>query len=161
MSNTVTTMETDRLPAKIRFKWILSVAGTLAVCLWAWGPAAFGESQVTEGQARYEARQSISYEFGSKFTSGYFVRHAGTCLVTLMVIENSPPDHPLPVTAARVRLALSSGEIAGLDSEEGHSLNFTCAEGATALLVDTGERGKLVALQRNSLPKVVGQAKLP
>ena len=43
-------------------------------------------------------------------------------------------------TATRVRLVLNPGETAGLDSEEGRSLNFTCGEGATALVVDSGER---------------------
>jgi hypothetical protein len=150
MSNTTKTVETDGPLAKIPRKWFLSVAGTFAVCLLAGGFNALGQSPVTEGQTRYKARQSISYEFGSKFTSGYFVRHAGTCLVTLMVIEKSPPDHPLPITAARVRLSLLPGQIAGLDSEEGHSLNFTCSEDATALVVDTGERDNLAALQRNA-----------
>jgi hypothetical protein len=36
---------------------------------------------------------------------------------------------------------------------EGRSLNFTCGEEATALLVDVGEREKLVELQRLSLLK--------
>ncbi len=109
-----------------------------------------GGEKNAEGTTRHEALQSISYEFGSKFISGHFLNHAGTCLVTLMVIEKSPLDQPLPVTAARVRLVLSPGQIAGLDSEEGRSLNFTCGGGASALLVDTGERGRLAALQRSS-----------
>jgi hypothetical protein len=113
-------------------------------------PAALGQSPVTEGQAQYEPRQSISYEIGSKFASGYFVHHAGTCMVTLMAVEKSPPDNPLPVTAARVRLTLLPGQIAGLDSEEGSSLNFTCSKGAAALLADIGERDKLVELQRDA-----------
>ncbi len=119
-----------------------------------------GGETIAEGQTRYEALQSIGYEFGSKFTSGYFVSHAGACVVTLMVIERSPSDQPLPVTAARVRLVLNPGQIAGLDSEEGRSLNFTCGAGAAALIVDTGERDRLVALQRSSLPPVQ-EAKLP
>ena len=150
MSNTTGTARTNSLLAKAPCKWILSTAGSIAICLLAGGPAALGQPAVAEGQARYEARQSISYEFGSKFTSGYFVRDAGTCVVTLMVIEKNTPDNPLPLTAARVRLVLLPGQIAGLDSEEGSSLNFTCSEGAAALLVDIGERDKLVALQKSS-----------
>ncbi len=141
-------------------KGILTIAGTLAACLWAWVPGASAQSTVREGQTRYEALQSISYEFGSKFTSGYFVAQAGTCLVTLMVIEKSPTEQPLPVTAARVRLVLNPGQVVGLDSEEGRSLNFTCSAGASALLVNAGERDGLVALQRGSLPPVQ-EVKLP
>ena len=95
----------------------------------------------------YKAPQSISYEFGSKFTSGYFEAHADACLVTLMVAGKSHDDQPLPFTAARVRLILNPGQIAGLDSEECRSLNFTCGEDATTLLVDVGERDRLVELQ--------------
>jgi hypothetical protein len=149
MNNIAKTVLTNRLLVKTPFKWILSAAGSFAICLSVGGSAALGELPA-QGQARYEARQNISYELGSKFTSGFFVRHAGACMVTLMVVEKSPPDNPLPVTAARVRLTLLPGQIGGLDSEEGSSLNFTCTEGAAALLVDIGERDKLVTLQRNA-----------
>src|SRR5271157_5271161 len=123
-------------------KKILTIAGTLAVL--AAAPGAISQS-VTQGQEQYQPLQSISYEFGSKQTSGYFVSNAGACLLRLMVIEKSPPEQPLPVSAARVRLTLYPGQIAGLDSEEGRSLNFTCGAGASALFVDTGARDRLVA----------------
>jgi hypothetical protein len=42
---------------------------------------------------------------------------------------------------------LDPGQVAGLDSEEGRSLNFTCGEGATTLVVDYGERSKLSTQQ--------------
>src|SRR6516164_1804152 len=117
-------------------KRILILAGTLTACLWAGASGATAQSPVTRGQDQYKPRQSISYEFGSKFTSGYFVRNTGACMATLMVIEKSPADQPLPATAARVRLILYPGQIAGLDSEEGRSLNFTCGAGAEALFVN-------------------------
>ena len=43
-----------------------------------------------------------------------------------MIIEKIDPDRVSPVTAARVRLMLDPGQIAGLDSEEGGSLNIEC-----------------------------------
>jgi hypothetical protein len=138
-----------------------TIAATLVACLGAGVPAANGQSPVTKGQDQYKPRQSISYEFGSKFTSGYFVSNTGACMVTLMVIEKSPGDQPLPVTAARVRLILYPGQIAGLDSEEGRSLNFTCGAGAEALFVNAGERDTLIALQNNAVSEAVRQAKLP
>ena len=136
---------------------ILITTGAFATCLGVCIPAALAQS-VTQKQASYEPLQAISYEFGSKFTSGYFVHHSGKCLVTLMVVEKGAPEQPY--TAARVRLHLNPGQIAGLDSEEGPSLNFTCGADASALLVDTGERGRLVALQRSSSP-LVREAHLP
>jgi len=124
-------------------------AGTIVGSLWAWVPAAWsGSPSPVEDQASYLPIQSISYEFGSKSMSGYFVDQAATCRVTLMIIERIEPEKSLPSSPTRVRLVLSPGQIAGLDSEEGQSLNFTCGEDAKTLLVDAGERAKLVALQR-------------
>jgi hypothetical protein len=144
-------------------------AGTIAGSLWAWVPAAWsGSPPPVKDQARYLPIQSISYEFGSKSMSGYFVEQAATCRVTLMIIERVEPEKSLPPSPTLVRLVLSPGQIAGLDSEEGQSLNFTCGEDAKTLLVDAGERAKLVALQSLTLPKDVakfgvgiGPAKLP
>ena len=101
----------------------------------------------TEGDAGYGPIQSISYEFGSKALSGYFVSQDLVCLVTLMISGKFEPDRPSPATAARVRLVLEPGQIAGLDSEEGRSLNLTCGGGAKTLVVNSGERSKLVAQQ--------------
>ena len=69
----------------------------------------------------------------------------------LMVYEKTDADAAPSSTATRVRLTLGPGEMAGLDSEEGRSLNFTCGDGATALIVDQGERAKLVELQTLNL----------
>ena len=110
-----------------------------------------------EDQGRYLPIQSISYEFGSKSMSGYFVEQNATCLVTLMIVEKVDPEGPLSLSPMRVRLVLYPGQIAGLDSEEGRSLNFTCGEDATTLLVDIGERETLVALQAAALQKAIAQ----
>jgi hypothetical protein len=109
--------------------------------------ASGGSPLLVESQARYVPIQSISYEFGSKFMTGYFVEQGATCIVTLMIIEKSDPEEPLGLSPMRVRLVLSPGQVAGLDSEEGRSLNFTCEKNAMTLLVDVGERDRLVALQ--------------
>ena len=106
-----------------------------------------GESSQTEGYSQFLPVQSISYEFGSKAMRGYFVQEGEVCLVTLMIIEKIDPDRLSPMTAARVRLMLDPGQIAGLDSEEGGSLNIACGTGATTVTVDYGERPKLVARQ--------------
>ncbi|RWO26930.1 MAG: hypothetical protein EOS10_26850 [Mesorhizobium sp.] len=135
-------------------------AGAVAASLWALAPAASGASLgPTESQTQYLPIQSISYEFGSKFMSGYFVQQAATCSVALMITEKSDPEAVLPVTAARVRLALNPGQIAGLDSVEGRSLNVTCGKDAATLLVDVGERDKLVANQALALPDEIAKAR--
>jgi hypothetical protein len=133
-----------------------AVAGTILLGLYA--STAFGQppSQVME-EVRYRPIDSIRYDFGSKSTSGYFVEQVKKCIVMLMVYEKPDPDAASTSTATRVRLVLNPGETAGLDSEEGRSLNFTCGEGATALVVDSGEREKLVELQKLPLRKTASE----
>lgn len=73
-----------------------------------------------------------------------------------MIIERSDSDLPSS-TAARVRIMLDPGQVAGLDSEEGGSLNFTCGEGAATLAVDYGERSKLVAQQSLAVTNTIAE----
>ena len=63
-----------------------------------------------------------------------------------MIAEKIDPDLPSP-TAARVRVMLDPGQVAGLDSEEGRSLSFTCGQDAATLVVSYGERDKLMSQQ--------------
>jgi hypothetical protein len=145
-----TTMLSRRLPSLSAF------AGTIAVSLWAWVPAASSESLTPAAtDVQYLPIQSISYHFGSKLTSGYFVQQDGACFVMLMIAENTGSEEVLALSPTRVRLILYPGEIAGLDSEEGRSLNFTCGEEAKTLLVSEGGRDSLVALQQLMLPQAV------
>jgi hypothetical protein len=101
--------------------------------------------------------RASAYDFGSKSMSGYFVDQAASCVVTLMVYEKGDPDAARSSTATRVRVALNPGQVAGLDSEDGRSLNFTCSGGALALLVDVSERKELIELQRLSLRKTASE----
>jgi hypothetical protein len=133
-----------------KFAGASAFAGMVAINLAA--SAASGETQApVKDEGKYAPIQSIRYDFGSKSMSGYFLDQAARCVVMLMVSEKGDADAAPSTTAARVRLVLNPGQTAGLDSEEGRSLNFTCGEGATALLVDAGEREKLVELQTLSL----------
>ena len=138
---------------------MFALAGMVAASQMAWAAtASSGSPEQAEGQAEYLPLQSMSYEFGSKFMSGYFVEQAAQCFVTLMVVEKSDPEQPLPATAARVRLVLLPEQVAGLDSEEGRSLNVTCGESAAKVFVDVGERSLLVARQTRAVPREVAKA---
>jgi hypothetical protein len=121
-------------------------AGALLVSLGAQAASAQSQAPV-KSEATYAPTAGISYDFGSKSMSGYFVDQAARCVVMLMVSEKRDPDTDSSNTATRVRLVFNPGQTAGLDSEEGRSLNFTCSEGATALVVDSGDREELVGLQ--------------
>jgi hypothetical protein len=117
------------------FLHAFAFSGTVVISLCA--SAASGQSPAPlKNGAKYVPTQSIRYDFGSKSTSGYFVEQAAKCVVRMMVYEKRDQDTVSSSTPTRVRLVLNPGETAGLDSEEGHSLNFTCGEGAKALLVE-------------------------
>ena len=131
-------------------------AGMAAVGVWA--SAASGETQSpVKDQAKYLPIESIRYDFGSKSMSGYFVDAAATCVVMLMVSEKADPDAAPAPTATRVRLRLSPGQIAGLDSEEGRSLNLTCGDGARTLAVDVGDTERLTERQRLAMRKTASE----
>jgi len=122
-------------------------AAAIAAAFWSAGPALAGELSAQKDANTYRPIQSISYEFGSKAMNGYFVKHGSACLVTVMVSEKIDLDRPTLSTAARVRLVLNAGQIAGLDSEEGRSIKLTCGEGAQTLRVEVCDRNRLIELQ--------------
>jgi hypothetical protein len=131
-----------------RLARVMAFGGTLAACLCACAPtASAGSPSAVENNDVFAPTESIRYDFGSKSMSGYFVEQASACHVMLMVSEATGPDKSPPASGARVRLVLAPGQIAGLDSEEGRSLNFTCGEGGRTLLVNAGETGRLVRPQ--------------
>lgn len=131
--------------------------GRIAIGLAGLTPAVAGESPEPSAQSLYAPVQNVSHEFGSKWVSGYFVEYSATCLVNLMIMEKSALETPSAASPTRVRLVLYPGQIAGLDSEEGRSLNFTCGDGATSLAVDTGGREALVAAQSFSVHRSVAK----
>ena len=136
------------------FLWKVSSIPALAATLLASVAVAAGASPLqVEGRAEFTPIQSISYSFGSKSMSGYFVQDSATCVITLMISENRDPDHLLPVTPTRLRLVLNPGQIAGLDSEEGRSLNMTCGDGAATLLVDVGQKSPTQAQRAAQAPR--------
>lgn len=133
---TLTTLLTRPLPG------ISTFVTASALCLSAWAPAAS-----LADEARYQPIQSIASAFGSKFMNGYFEQAAGGCVITLMLTEHSEPERLSPGSPTRLRLVLQPGQVAGLDSEEGQSLNFTCSEDTATVRVAHGEREHLVAQQ--------------
>jgi hypothetical protein len=89
----------------------------------------------TAAGTTYTPMQAISHDVGSKSAVGYFVREAGICQLVLMIAEKSDAgDLPVP-SVARLRLVLEPGEVAGLDSEEGQSIDLTCDDYAATLTV--------------------------
>jgi len=131
-------------------------AGAFVAALWASAASSQPASTLVE-EMTYRPIDSIQYDFGSKATSGYFMQEAARCVVYLMVYEKPDPDAASWRSATRIRLVLNPGETAGLDSEEGRSLNFSCGDGGASLVVESGERDKLVALQDLPLHKTASK----
>ena len=144
-----------------KFAYSAAFAGAIGISLCASAATAQTQSPPQapdKDQAAYAPIQGIRYDFGSKSMSGYFVSDTSRCVVVLMVSEKSDPETAPSATATRVRLMLNPGQTAGLDSDEGRSLNFTCGERAAALTVDIGEREKLVELQRLSFARTAANS---
>lgn len=137
------------LPTKLPS--ISAFAGAASISLWAWVQSPSNRPHPpVDSSATYLPLQSISYVFGSKTANGHFAHLTGACLVALMIGDAGGPG-PLP-SPTRLRVILQPGQTAGLDSEEGRSLNLTCGDDAKTLLVDAGAREQLVALQARTMP---------
>jgi len=121
---------------------------TLAVAALTLAPTHAGaESLAVTKRVEYVPVQSMTHDIGSKSMRGYYVQRNGACSVILMIAEKIDPERSAPLSAARVRLVLQPGAVAGLDNEAGRSLNFTCGPAAARLLVDEGETSALIAQQ--------------
>jgi hypothetical protein len=136
-------------PKHSRF-WTFST--TIAIgLLTAITTASSGSLPDGDTQSRYLPVQAISYEFGSISINGYFTRQAATCVVMLTVVDRNVAEEAMPVSPVRVRMTLHPGQVGGLDSENGNALNVTCTEGASAVLIDVGERDRLADIQAATL----------
>ncbi|HZF36582.1 MAG TPA: hypothetical protein VE914_22520 [Candidatus Angelobacter sp.] len=98
------------------------------------------------GETTYVPMQAISHDLGSKAAIGYFVREAGACQVVMMIGEKADAETASMSSAARLRLALLPGQRAGVDSEEGRSIDLTCGEAADTLIVRNGPTAEIAPL---------------
>ncbi len=115
-------------------KYIAGAGAGLALTL-AVGAAQGGKAEDPGAEQTYKPVQAMSYVLGSKRAIGHFSRSADTCEVILMVAEVVDPEVATPTSAARLRLNLIPGQVAGLDSEEGQSIDMTCGPRAETLNV--------------------------
>jgi hypothetical protein len=98
------------------------------------------------GETTYFPMQAISHDLGSKAAIGYFVREAGACQVVMMIGEKADADAVSTSSAARLRVALLPGQHAGVDSEEGRSIDLTCGAAADSLIVRNGPTADVATL---------------
>ena len=130
-----------------RYRLAAVIAVVFTACLFTSSSTASTEAAMS---ARYGVLQNFSHEFGSKFASGYFVREVDRCLITFKIAIRATDSQSVE-TVAHIRLDLNPGQVLGLDSEEGQSLNLTCGANAAALTVASGGEDALRAAQKRAL----------
>ena len=131
-----------------RYRLAAVITVVFTACLFTSSSTASTEAAMS---ARYGVLQNFSHEFGSKFASGYFVREVDRCLITFKIAIKGATDSQSVETVAHIRLDLNPGQVLGLDSEEGQSLNLTCGANAAALTVASGGEDALRAAQKKAL----------
>ena len=139
---------TLRVKKAERYRLAAVITVVFTACLFTSSSTASTEAAMS---ARYGVLQNFSHEFGSKFASGYFVREVDRCLITFKIAIKGATDSQSVETVAHIRFDLNPGQVLGLDSEEGQSLNLTCGANAAALTVASGGEDPLRAAQKRAL----------
>src|SRR5215468_1104482 len=124
----------------------VALSGLLIASVAAIATVASSAATGQPGQTTYVPMQAISHDLGSKAAIGYFVREAGACQVVMMIGEKTDAETASTTSAARLRLALQPGQRAGVDSEEGRSIDLTCGDGAGTLVVRNGPTADVATL---------------
>jgi hypothetical protein len=119
----------------------LLIAGVAAVAT-----VTSSASTALPGETTYFPMQAISHDLGSKAAIGYFMPEAGACQVVMMIGEKADAEAASTSSAARLRLALLPGQRAGVDSEEGRSIDLTCGDAADTLIVRNGPTAEVATL---------------
>lgn len=79
---------------------------------------------------------AASFDVGAKHIVSYFLNNDARCKLTLMIAEAaSLDDHEPTAPVLRVRLIVSPGKNADIDTGEGKSLHFECEPDALAMNV--------------------------
>jgi hypothetical protein len=124
----------------------VAFSGLLIASVAAIATVASSASTALPGETTYVPMQAISHDLGSKAAIGYFIREAGTCQVVMMIGEKADAESASMSSAARLRLALLPGQRAGVDSEEGRSIDLTCGDAANTLTVRNGPTAEVATL---------------
>jgi hypothetical protein len=124
----------------------VAFSGLLIASAAAVATVASSASTALPGGTSYAPMQAISHDLGSKAAIGYFVSESGACQVVMMIGEKADAEAASMSSAARLRLTLLPGQRAGVDSEEGRSIDLTCGEAANTLIVRNGPTAEVATL---------------
>lgn len=118
---------------------ILAAGSLSAAAVFALAPASATVS-ATEAAVRVPG-QAFTHDLGSKHTVGYFLKQNDACALTMMVAERVDPDLVIPTTGARMRVTVSAGAGALLETGEGAGLSVTCAADASTIAIKAVDSG--------------------
>jgi hypothetical protein len=83
---------------------------------------------------------ALSFDIGTKHAVSYFLSEAGQCKLTV-VIANAMQGDVVPTDVpVRFDVAVDAGKDARLDTAEGKRLQFACAPGSQAMIVNEVEQ---------------------
>lgn len=84
--------------------------------------------------------KAASYDIGSKHTLAYYEATGGACKVTVLLADKFDEKSDVYPAAVRFNTVIQGGTSDRVDSIDGPSLAFSCAPGATTLMVQTIDR---------------------
>lgn len=84
--------------------------------------------------------KAVSYDIGSKHTLAYYEAAGSACKVTVLLADKFDATSDVYPAAVRFNTIIAAGTSDRVDSIDGPSLAFTCAPGATTLMVQTIDR---------------------
>lgn len=104
-------------------------------------PLAHADADSARKAASVKPMAGLMLDAGTKHAVGYFLAADGGCSVTLLVADAATPEQPVvPSTPARFNAHIDAGRTARIDTVDGPSIEFKCAEGAAAMEARVVER---------------------
>ena len=84
--------------------------------------------------------KGVTLDVGSKRAIGYYTANSGACELTLMIADAYRDDGSAATQPVRVKTTVGSGTSARVDTQDGPSLQFACAPGASTMTVQPIDR---------------------
>jgi hypothetical protein len=118
--------------------------------------AAHGATPVRAGGAKelqVKPLKAINLDVGNKRAIGYYLADAGNCSLTVLLSDVNYQDDGTTPSASRVSVSVLGGTSAKVDTIDGTTMAFTCANGASTMGVSVFER----IAQSPYLPRTVSK----
>ncbi len=84
--------------------------------------------------------KGVIVDVGSKRAIGYYTANSGSCDLTLMIADAYRDDGSAATQPVRVKTTVGSGTSTRVETQDGPSLQFACAPGASTMTVQPVDR---------------------